>query len=57
MRIKIFNKLPHYTAELVLSNMKKYLNDKAFYSTEKYRNSSTFYLIRGLIGVFQIFNN
>jgi len=57
MSIKIFNKLPHYIAELVLSNLKWYLNDKVLYSIEEYRNSSTFYMIRGLIGVFQIFNN
>jgi len=30
---------PHYIAESVLSNLKKYLNDKAFYSVEEYRNS------------------
>jgi hypothetical protein len=47
-------KLPHYIAEPVLSNLKKYLNDKALYSIEEDRNSLIFYLIRSLIGVFQI---
>ena len=43
---KIFNKLPKCMAELVLrkkcfvSNLKKYLIDKAFYSIEEYMNSS-----------------
>jgi hypothetical protein len=42
--IKIFNKLPDYIAESVLrkkcfvSNLKKYLTDKAFYSIEEYLN-------------------
>jgi len=43
--INIFNKLPEYIAESVLrktsfmSNLKKYLNDKAFYSIEEYMRS------------------
>jgi len=43
---KIFNKLPKYMAELFLkkkcfvSNLKKYLIDKACYSVEEYMNSS-----------------
>ena len=43
--IKIINKLPEYIAEFVLrkkyliSNLKVYLTDKAFYSTEEYMNS------------------
>jgi len=42
--IKIFNKLTDYIAESVLrkkcfvSNLKKYLTDKAFYSIEEYLN-------------------
>ena len=42
---KIFNKLPKYIAESLLrkkcfiSNLKKYTNDKAFYSIEEHMNS------------------
>ena len=43
--IKIFNKFPIYIGKLVLKkkyfiqNWKKYLIDKAFYSTEEFMNS------------------